>query len=235
MYCALTDLADGTTFQDRPVRIVPPGGSTTGIFTKGVEVRGIDALCLDLYDDPEFAWAFLQQFTELTLARIGVWRRLVRGKDADRPSPDGFHFCDDSIQILSPELYERFVLPCHERLYRARTTGQRRLHLCGHATQHFDTLTERLGVRAIDGPGPFVDHAAYLARYGAGFSFAAQMDHGVLEQGTPEQVRQMVRGLMTGGARVPGRFQVMGFVNRVTPLENVRAAYEAGRAFGRIS
>ena len=60
------------------------------------------------------------------------------------------------------------------------------------------------------------------------------MDHGVLEQGTPEQVSIMMRDLMAEDAKVPGRFQLMGFVNRVTPLENVRACYEAGREFGRI-
>lgn len=234
LYCAMTDLAEGMTFRDRPVRIVPPGGSTTGVFTKGAEVRGIDALCLDLYDDPDFAASFLRRFTGLTLSRIRVWRRLTGGAEDEGPRAGGFHFCDDSIQILSPELYARFVLPCHEQLYRAMTTGPRRLHLCGHAAQHFDRLVRELGVCAIDGPGPFVDHGAYLTRYGPGVSFAAQMDHGVLEQGTPGQVRRMVKALMTRGARLPGRFQLMGFVNRVTPLENVRAAYEAGREFGQI-
>ena len=234
MYCALRELTEGMFYFDRPVHVVPPGGSTTGIFTKGAEIRGIDVLCLDLYDDPDFASQFLEHFTDLTLSRIRAWAGLVGAGEPGWPTPDGFHFCDDSIQILSPDLYEQFVMPCHHRLYRAMTTGTRKLHLCGHASQHFEALTDRLEVTAIDGPGTFVDHGKYLSRFGTDFSFAAQMDHGVLEQGTPEQVSIMMRDLMAEDAKVPGRFQLMGFVNRVTPLENVRACYEAGREFGRI-
>ena len=44
----------------------------------------------------------------------------------------------------------------------------------------------------------------------------------------------MVRGLLTPGARVPGRFSVMGFITRDTPLENLRICYKAARRFGRI-
>ena len=44
----------------------------------------------------------------------------------------------------------------------------------------------------------------------------------------------MVRGLLTPGARVPGRFSVMGFITRDTPLENLTIRYKAARRFGRV-
>jgi hypothetical protein len=235
MYCALRELTDGMTFHGRPVEVVRPGGGTTGLFTKGSEIRGIDALCMDLYDDPEFAHAFLDLFTDMTIARIRAWRRLDGDGDPDLANPDRFHFPDDSIQLLSPDLYERFVMPRHERLYREMTTGDRSLHLCGYATQHFDSLAKRLGVTSIDGPGPFVDHGKHLEQYGTDFSFAAQMDHTILEQGTREEIRAMMRSILNPTVKIPGRFQLMGFVNKLTPLENVRACYEAGREFGVIS
>ena len=235
MYCAMQELTDGMTFHDRPVKVVPPGGGTTGLFTKGAEIRGIDALCVDFYDDPEYAHAFLDLFTEKTIARITAWRGLTGNPDRTLPDPGRFHFPDDSIQLLSPDLYERFVMPCHERLYQAMTTGDRSLHLCGYATQHFDLLAEGLGVKSIDGPGPFVDHGKHLEQYGADFGFAAQMDHTILEQGNREGIRAMMERILSPAAKVSGRFQLMGFVNKFTPLENVRACYEAGREFGEIS
>ena len=54
----------------------------------------------------------------------------------------------------------------HERLYSAMSLGRRDIHLCGRASQHYRVLHRRLGIGVIDGPGPFVDHAAYLAEIG---------------------------------------------------------------------
>ncbi|MFH1569032.1 MAG: uroporphyrinogen decarboxylase family protein [Gemmatimonadota bacterium] len=234
LYCDLRELTADLTFEGRPVRVHQPGTSTHGVFTKAAEIRGPEQLCLDLYEAPDFAHRFLELVTDRILDRIRVWHRLVAGRDPDWPDAAGFHLCDDSLQLLSPELYRRFVLPCHERLYRTVTTGPRRLHLCGLATQHFEILGRELGVVSIDGPGPFADHGRYLRDLGPRFAFPAQLDHAILERGTPAQIDTMMRDLLTPGARQPGRFQVAGFLTRHTPLENVRLCYEAGRRYGAI-
>lgn len=234
LYRDLCDLAAGLTCAGLPVHVVPPGRSTHGIFTKAAEIRGPEQLCVDLYEAPDFAARFLGLVTDRIIGRIKAWHRLTGAGMTRFPGDSGFHFCDDSLQLLSPDLYERFVLPCHERLYAAMTTGPRRLHLCGYAAQHFPVLYHTLGVTAIDGPGPFVDHGEYLHQFGPGFSFAAQTDHQILARGSRAAIDGMMRGLLNPRTRLPGRFQVMGFVQRDTDLENVRHCYELGRRYGSV-
>lgn len=233
MYQAIKERADDMTFEDRPVRIVPPTG-THGIFTKAAEIRGIEQLCLDLYESPDFAEAFLHLITDKTIARIQAWHALAYDRPHE-PSPDGFTLCDDSLQLISPELYERFVLPCHERLYTAMTTGKRSIHLCGRAMQHYAILKHKLNVTLIDGPGPFVDHGRYLRELGPDFAFNAEADNTVMLTGPVDAIRTMMRRLLTPEAKLPGRFQIMGFVTRDMPLRHVEVCYEAGREYGTIA
>ena len=87
----------------------------------------------------------------------------------------------------------------------------------------------------IDGPGPFVDHGRWLDELGDDFAFNAQMDHSTLLLGSPRDVEEMMRRMLTPSAKRPGRFQIMGFIVADTPLENVKAAYEAGLKYGQIS
>ncbi len=228
----LCELTDGLTFRDRPVEVAPPLFGTHGLFTKAAELRGLEQLCLDLVDAPAFAEEYLRLFTEKTLERMRAWHRVTLGTEPDWPNPYGYGFADDSLQLLSPALYQQFVLPCHEHFYKALTTGARSMHLCGYAEQHFEALRWQLGITLLDGPGPFVHHAKWLARLGPDFAFNAQVDHSVLMEGTPSQVREHVRQLLAPGAKLPGRFQVLGYLVRQTPLANAWACYEAGLDFG---
>lgn len=234
MYQALKELCDGLTFADRPVDVLPPGVGTHGIFTKAAEIRGIEQLCLDMVEAPEFAEQFLSLVTRKTLERIQAWHRLVTGQEKELPSPNGFHLPDDSLQIISPETYKRFVLPCHEWLYSQMTTARRTMHLCGYAAQHYPTLFHKLNVTHIDGPGTFVDHGRYLRELGPEFSFVAQTNHSVLATGPESAIETMMRELLTPEAKLPGRLQVVAFAWRDTPLEHLRVCYEAGKRYGAI-
>jgi len=234
MWEALRELADGLQFDGRPVHVVAPGGGTHGILTKAAEIRGPERLCLDLYEAPDFVNELLRLVTERTLDRLRAWHKLATGGELNLPMWEGFHFADDSLQLISPSCYERFVLPHHERLYSAMTTGPRGMHLCGHSAQHFELLYHRLNVTILDGPGPFVDHAHYLREFGPDFTLQAQLDHSILERGTAADIDRMMRDLLRPGCRLPGRFQVMGFLTRHTPLRNVRACYESALTHGRI-
>ena len=52
--------------------------------------------------------------------------------------------------------------------------------------------------------------------------------------GAARDVAAMMGGLLTPEAKEPGRFKVTGFLVPRTPLDNVRAAYDAGLEYGRI-
>jgi len=234
MYQALKGLSDGMIFADKPVEIIRPGGSTHGIFTKAAEIRGLGQICLDMKDDPNFVEKLLHLVTEKTIGRIKAWYKLTTGNELQLPYAGGFHFCDDSLQLISAEIYKRFVFPCHERLYSRMTNGQRSIHLCGMASQHYNVLRRELNVTSIDGPGPFADHGRYLREFGDDFSFIAQTDHSILLDGTENDIDGMMRQLLQPQAKIPGRFQITGFLTCDTPLNNLRICYQAGREYGII-
>ena len=234
MYEELSELAEGMVINDKPVRVLKPGGSTQGLFTKALEIRGIEKLCVDLYDDPDFTRTFLDLITEKTIQRIKAWNSLTDREASDPARSASYHFCDDSIELLSPSNFERYVLPCHERLYSAMTAGKRNMHLCGHASQHYEALYHKLGIRSVDGPGPFVNHGEFLEKLGPDFAFGAQTNHTILGQGTPEQIEAMMQALLNPRTKIPGRFHLKGYVNLGTRLENVRLCYDLGKRLGTI-
>ena len=234
MYESIRDLADGMSYDGLPVHVTTPA-QHHGVFTKASEIRGAERLCTDLQDDPDFVTDFLRVLAEKTVERLQVWHRFVHGIERDLPASEPWGFADDSLQMISTDSYARFVKPAHEYLYSAMSTSKvRRMHLCGHAEQHYCFLHREMGVCSLDGPGAFVDHARYLRDLGPEFSFSAQTDHTVLERGSREQIEGMVRRMLTPGARLPGRFRITGFLTRNTPLENLRSCYETARRYGAI-
>ena len=52
--------------------------------------------------------------------------------------------------------------------------------------------------------------------------------------GTEGEIRRMMKDLMTPGAKLPGRFQVLGYITRDTPLRNLEICCRAGREYGVI-
>jgi hypothetical protein len=235
LYLGLKELAEGKTYMDRPIHVsFPGGGGTQGIFTKAGEIRGLEQLCMDLYDDPDWAAAYLNLITDKTIARSKAWYRLIHGKEQVLPAKGGYQACDDSLQMISADLYERFVLPCHEKYFSAFTTGWRGIHLCGRSMQHYKVLHDRLGISLIDGPGLFVDHGKYLRELGPDFAFNAQFDHTILALGSEQDIDTMLRRLLRPENKLPGRFQIRGYVHRLTRLENLALCYRLALQYGTI-
>lgn len=233
LYTEMKELAADMQFAERKVEISTPGQGTHGPFTTACALRGSGQLCMDVAEDPDFVRSLLEAITEKTLERMRFWLALDGVTDTDLPQSQDRSLSDDAIQMLSPEAYERLVLPCHEHLYSALTTGKRMIHLCGRAMQHYPLLYHKLGVTHIDGPGAFADHGKFLAEMPA-LSLAAQMQHTCLISGPDSAIERMLGGILSKTAKQPGRFQLMGFITAATPMANVRTAYELGKDLGVI-
>ncbi len=136
-------------------------------------------------------------------------------------------------ELISEPVFRQRVLPHHQRMFGAMSSGPRHIHLCGYAGHHFRTLYDELGMRSLDGPGTFVDHGAVFAEMPE-LKISAQCDHMILDRGPASAIDEMMRGMLTPGARQPGRLSISGFLFRDTPLENVAAMYESGKRHGRI-
>lgn len=140
-------------FCGRPVKTVNPVSSTHGIFTKAAEIRGLEQICIDLYEDPPFVKNMLEIITELTIERIKTWHVLT-GSKRKFPSDEGWGLADDSLTIISQKQYEEFILPCHVKIYSEMTNGKRSIHLCGKTQHLFKILHDKLGITIFNGPGP---------------------------------------------------------------------------------
>lgn len=224
--------AEGLEFKGAEVRAGnPPGMGTDGPFTVAANLRGTTELCLDLRLDPDYAHELLDFVTEATITRIKAFRRRLGGPELT----EGWHFADDAIQAISTEDYRVFVLPRHKRLLAALSTpGEYGIHLCGDATRHFPMIRRELGVTVFDTGFP-IDFGGVRRELGQDVQIHGGPDVAFLLSATPVQVRERVKEILSSGVMEGGRFCLREGNNLapMTPLENVRAVYDAGREFGQ--
>lgn len=226
--------AQGFSYRERPLG--EPGlsmGGTDGSFTAACNLRGATQVCLDLYEDPDYARQLLDFICEATIMRLQAWRRLM-GQPLRQ---QGWGFADDSIALLSPETYREFVLPIHRRLVDAFSEGgPNSIHLCGDATRHFPTLRQELNIQSFDTGFP-VDFGWLRRTLGPEVEIHGGPHVDLLRRGTPAQVREQVRAILASGIMEGGRFRLREGNNLCpgTPLANIEACYQAGRELGRYA
>ncbi len=221
----------GFAYLDRPLGSVTPNWtSTDGPFTVAANLRGATQFCIDLCEEPEYARKLLNFITEATVIRIKAWRRFMG--EPDMPAQWGI--ADDSIQLISNEMYRDFVLPCHWRLLTELAgPGPHNIHLCGDATRHFKTLCDELNVKSFDTGFP-VDFAALRNQLGNEVTLYGGPHIALLQRGPIDAIRERTREILYSGVADNAPF-VMREGNNLapyTPLAHIRAFYEAARAYG---
>ena len=220
-------------FHGIPVENLPPSGSlgTDGILTVATNLRG-SGLYLDFYDDPNYAKQLLDFITTAVINRIRAWRKRL-GQPERTP---GFGFADDSIQLISTELYEEFVLPCHKRLIDELSEGKgpNSCHLCGDVMRHLPTMKEKLNVTMFDTGFP-IDFGWVRKTLGPEVEIAGGPRIDLLLKETPEAVEQETKRILQSGIMDGGRFILREGNNLApyTPLENISAMYSACKKYGK--
>ena len=142
---------------------------------------------------------------------------------------------DDSVALISTEMYIDHVLPHHRRIYDAFGTNvERGMHLCGNATRHFPTIVRELHVSAFDTGFP-VDFGALRLALGPEIRIHGGPHVELLRCGTPKAVFEESRRILQSGI-LDGKMFLLREGNNLapgTPLENIEAMVEAGLQFGR--
>lgn len=223
------------TYRGAPVRSFYPHHTlgTDGPFTVACDIRGATEFCTDIYEDPDYAAQLLSFVTDAMIAKIKAWRRYLGLPERS----DTFFFADDSIALLSGAMYEELVLPMHQKLVQALTTEGAKIsiHLCGDATRHFKTLADKLGVVSFDTGFP-VAHGDLVFQLGPGIVIQGGPHVELLRTGTAEAVAAEAKRILLEVKDKTRRF-VLRDANNVapgTPLENLRAMYDACREWGRL-
>ena len=147
---------------------------------------------------------------------------------------DGGWFADDSIQLISTDMYRRQVLPWH-RLYLAQwsVAGPHAIHLCGDAARHFPTIRDELRVMSFDTGFP-VDHGALRKALGPDVEILGGPEVALLLRGSPQDIYERTRGILQSGVMAGGRF-VLREANNLPPgcpQANLEAMYRAALDFG---
>jgi MtaA/CmuA family methyltransferase len=198
-------------------------GWIEGPVAEGADLRGINTLMMDFFDDPAFVAELFEFVLELELAFAKA--QLASGAEL-------IGVGDAAASLVGPRIYEEFVWPYEKRMMDAlHAMGARtRLHICGN-TRPILGLLGQLGCDIID------------------LDFLAPMDEGraemgptqvllgnidpvrVLRNGTPEEVYAAVaechrqagdRFIVSAGCEVV----------RDTPGENLRAMHRYAREHG---
>jgi MtaA/CmuA family methyltransferase len=220
----MTDRVQGVALMAaRAAGQVAVEGWIEGPCAQAADLRGINTLMLDFYDDPAFVrdlFAFVIDM-ELSFARA----QLAAGADL-------IGVGDAAASLIGPALYDEFVWPFEQKLVDGlHGMGARvRLHICGRTRRIFPGMG-KLGCEIVD-----LDFLAPVAEarkiMGPGQVLLGNVEPvGVLQNGTPEIVRATVAAChRDAGARF-----IVGAgceVTPGTPEENLRALCEYARQAG---
>jgi len=181
------------------------------------DLRGINTLMLDFYDDPAFV-------RELFAFVVEVALRFARAQT--EAGADLIGVGDPAASLVGPKIYDEFVWPFEKRLVDGlHALGTRvRLHICGN-TRRILAGMGRLGCEIVD-LDSMVSPVEAREKMGAGQVLLGNIDPvRALRDATPEGVTAAIaechrqagpRYIVAAGCEVP----------RDTPLANLRALVE---------
>jgi MtaA/CmuA family methyltransferase len=156
-------------------------GWVEGPCAMAADLRGINALMTDFYDDPAFVRALFEFSVEMEL-------RFARAQI--EAGADLIGIGDAAASLVGPQICEEFVWPLERRLIeRIRAAGARtRLHICGRTRRLFGGMG-RLGADIIDldWPAPLADARREIPLQ---VTLLGNLDPvSALRNGTPESIR----------------------------------------------
>ncbi len=177
-------------------------------------------------------------FVKLTREAVRRNAFLAQRANLPFPAPAG-GLADDSIQLITTEMYEELVLPVHELWYQLTTTaaphsGKRSMHLCGDASRHFPVIHEKLGVTSFDTGFP-VDHGELRRQLGEEVEISGGPPVSLLLHASPGECAESARRILQSGIMRGGRFilQEANNLPPCTPIRNLAAVYQACLEYGR--
>lgn len=159
-------------------------GWVEGPCAEAADLRGLQRIMFDFYDDPIFMGELLDFVTRMeisfALAQISAGADLIGIGDA-------------ASSLVGPELYARFIAPCTGRYIEAihAAGGLVRLHICGNTSALMPILaTLAWDILDLDS---MVDMAEARRSFGPGRVLLGNVDPvRVIREGDPDSVRAAV-------------------------------------------
>jgi len=216
-------------FLGRPLAPIASGVGTNGFFSLALDIHA-EEIMADMYDDPAFARRFLLKVASWCNELGRTWRRLAG--EGDTPAP--FTLFDHGVDMLSPGLYEEFIVPIIREMNRRNGTPlPHALHHCGRGTHLFPVMHRHFTLKSIDAlTFPLNDVAKVRRDLGKEVWIMAFIADSLVQAGPAGRIRDAVRELMKAKGR--GRFAMqLGDMLPGTPMDHRIALYEAVKEYGR--
>jgi MtaA/CmuA family methyltransferase len=117
-------------------------GWIEGPIAEAADLRGINALMMDFYDDPTFVRDLFAFVVELELRFA---------KEQVTAGADVIGIGDAAASLVGPRIYEEFVWPYEKKLIEGvhRLNAKVRLHICGNTRPHLEHMG-RLDCEIVD-------------------------------------------------------------------------------------
>jgi MtaA/CmuA family methyltransferase len=189
-------------------------GWIEGPIAEAADLRGINTLMMDFFDDPSFVRELFAFVIELELRFA---------KEQVNAGADVVGIGDAAASLVGPQIYQEFVWPFEKQLIEGvhRLGARVRLHICGNTRPHLEKMGG-LGCEIVD-----LDYLAPIhegrEKMGPNQILLGNLNPvKILRNGTPDEVTSTI----TACHREAGTRFIVGAgceVPRDTPAENLRA------------
>ena len=205
------------------------GMGTSGFFSLALDLRG-EEIMSDMYEDEAFAHRFLRKLADWSDALTRRW-----AAPADRNAP--FPLTDHGIDMLSPAMYEKFILPILLEKNRGRTSEPQLFHHCGRGQHLFPIVSRHFKLQTLHAlTYPLLDIERIRREVGPDAHLIVLISDGILNLGTAADVRDAVKSLLTDRLKQSGPLTLIsGDLLPGTKMDNLHVLYEAVKEFGVIN
>lgn len=203
------------------------------IFETAWQLRGMDNLFVDFYDNPNFACALLDKITEIN---VEVSTRFTEA------GVDILWLADDigtqKTMLMSPDMWRKWLRPRLKHLIDSAKRVNPHIHIFYHSDGFIEPVIPELIEIRVDILNPIQPECMNPAKlkrlYGDRLSLFGTIGvQTVMPFGTPEDVKRNVREMIEkvgqGGGFI---IAPTHFVPAQVPWENVQAFFDAVEEFG---
>lgn len=200
-------------------------------FERPWSLRGMQNLLMDYYVAPDQIHRLYDALCNLYCGYLTRALQVLR--------PDGFWTSDDlghqKNLFMRPDTFREFLKPYYQRIGSLIKPVHWWLHSCGDNTKILDDLIE-VGVNVFHPVQKgTMDETAVAREFGDRLTFLAGMDvQHILQEATPDRVRQEVRFLIDTFDRADGGLCLAAGNGIVagTPFENIEAFLDEALSYG---
>jgi len=207
-----------------------PRGAWITFFEQMQQLRGMENLLVDLAFESKEVYRLRDELLQFNLRWIDKWLACEY---------DGLHFADDwgaqTRLMIPPELWRRLFRPAYQAMFDQvnRAGVDVHFHSDGCIIDIIPDLLD-LGVKVINCQASVIGYDVLKKNFAGKVCFRTDLDRQkVMPFGTPAQVREHVRQVFDQLGTPQGGIIACGEIGTDTPLENIRAMYEAFLSYRR--